>query len=136
MHDMTHSAPLVSAPLLPYHQQQLGPLWPAEQWPTKHNLAAHDPTKTLLMAGVGACVGAPMSLVLYAQMDALLPGTSLLLVAGKFTFDQIVGCVLWQAAYMSISEPYRRTFVQFVQSQQQQQQQQNRAAALPISATC
>jgi hypothetical protein len=107
--------------------QQLGPLWPTDQWPSKHNLAAHDPNKTLAMAGVGACVGAPLSLALYAHMDALMPGASLLLAAGKFTLDQIVGCVVWQAAYMAISEPYRRTFVQFLQAQQQQQQQQQPA---------
>jgi hypothetical protein len=63
-------------------------------------------------------------------MDALMPGASLLLAAGKFTLDQIVGCVVWQAAYMAISEPYRRTFVQFLQAQQQQQQQQ---AALTVA---
>lgn len=110
--------------------QQLGPLWPAEQWPSKHNLAAHDPSKTLAMAGVGACVGAPLSLALYAQMDALMPGAGILLAAGKFTLDQLVGCVVWQAAYMAISEPYRRTFVQFVQDKQQQQQPQ---AALAVA---
>jgi hypothetical protein len=81
------------------------------------------------MAGVGACVGAPLSLALYAHMDALMPGASLLLAAGKFTLDQLVGCVVWQAAYMAISEPYRRTFMQFVQDKQQQQQQ----AALAIA---
>lgn len=54
--------------------QQLGPLWPADDWPTKHDLSQHDLSKTAMMGGVGAFVGAPVSFMLYRAMDALLPG--------------------------------------------------------------
>eukprot|EP00775_Hariotina_reticulata_P009643 gene9643-9803_t len=111
--------------------QQLGPLWPASEWPTKHDLTRHDLTKTALMAVVGGSVGAPLSLALYRLMDAIAPGTSIVLAAGKFTLDQVIGCVLWQAAYLSISEPYRRTFVEFIEAKQAQQ-----ACARPVAATC
>jgi hypothetical protein len=68
----------------------------------------HDATKTAMMAGVGATVAAPVGLLLYRAMDAAWPGTGLLLATGKFTLDQVVGCILWQLAYLSISEPYRQ----------------------------
>lgn len=54
--------------------QQLGPLWPADDWPTKHDFSRHDVTKTAMMGGVGAFVGAPVSFALYRVMDAVLPG--------------------------------------------------------------
>lgn len=53
-------------------------------------------------------------------VDNYLAGASLLLAAGKFTLDQVVGCVLWQAAYLTISEPYRNTLQAFIAEQQQQ----------------
>lgn len=56
--------------------QQLGPLWPAEEWPSKHDFSNHDLSKTAMMGGVGAFVGAPVSLALYRAMDAVLPGMS------------------------------------------------------------
>jgi hypothetical protein len=111
--------------------QQLGPLWPASEWPTKHDLSRHDLTKTALMAVTGGSVAAPLSLALYRLMDAVAPGTSIVLAAGKFTLDQVVGCLLWQAAYMSISEPYRQTFVEFINAHQAQQ-----ACTRPIAAAC
>eukprot|EP00878_Enallax_costatus_P000730 GHUV01000843.1.p1 GENE.GHUV01000843.1~~GHUV01000843.1.p1 ORF type:complete len:174 (+),score=15.03 GHUV01000843.1:194-715(+) len=99
--------------------QQLGPLWPADDWPTRHDFSQHDLSKTAMMGGVGAFVGAPLSLILYRAMDAVLPGASFLLAAGKFTLDQVVGCILWQAAYLAISEPYRTTLQAFLVEQQQ-----------------
>lgn len=111
--------------------QQLGPLWPTNEWPSKHNLAKHDLNKTAAMGAVGAFAGAPASLALYAVMDSIAPGTGLALVAAKFAADQLVGCVLWQAAYMVISEPYRRTFGAFATAQWQQHQQR---CASPVSS--
>lgn len=67
----------------------------------------HDAPKTALMAGVGGSVAAPVGLVLYRWMDIAWPGSGVLLAAGKFTLDQVVGCLLWQVAYLTISEPYR-----------------------------
>lgn len=111
--------------------QQLGPLWPTSEWPSKHNLAKHDLNKTAAMAAVGAFAGAPASLALYALMDSIAPGTGMALVAAKFAADQLVGCVLWQAAYMCVSEPYRTTFGAFASAQWQQHQQR---CAAPVSA--
>lgn len=121
--------------------QQLGPLWPTAEWPSKHNLAKHDLNKTGLMAAVGGAVGAPVSVALYAWMDTISPGTGMAVMAAKFAVDQVVGCVLWQAAYMCISEPYRRTFSQFAADKWQQQQQQRNhrqhgcGAAIPARGT-
>jgi hypothetical protein len=109
--------------------QQLGPLWLSndEDWPSKHNPAKHDLNKTAGMAAVGVFLGLPTSLAMYAVMDSMAPGTGMVLMAAKFAADQVVGCVLWQAAYMCISEPYRRTFSQFASAQWQQHQQQRDA---------
>lgn len=114
--------------------QQLGPLWLSndDDWPSKHNLAKHDLSKTAGMAAVGAFAGTPASLALYAAMDSMAPGTGMALAAAKFAVDQVVGCVLWQAAYFAISEPYRRTFTQFA-SAQWQQRQQGCASAAPAA---
>lgn len=115
--------------------QQLGPLWLSndDDWPSKHNLAKHDLRQTAGMAAVGAVAGVPASLALYAAMNSVAPGTGIALAAAKFAADQVVGCVLWQAAYFAISEPYRRTFGQFASAQWQQHQQRCAAAASPAA---
>lgn len=76
------------------------------------NTYQHDPTLTAAMAATGAVVAAPVGLALYRWMDLVWPGTSWLLAAGKFTLDQVVGCVIWQAAYISICESYRHRLQQ------------------------
>jgi hypothetical protein len=122
-------------------------VWPVDEWPSKHNPAAHDLTKTALMGGVGAAIGAPLSLALYAAMNAAAPGSSAGLNAAKWVLDQAVGCVLWQAAYMAVSEPYRRTLLAHVATQRQQQRcatgaaaaapaHARAAAAAPVQAAC
>lgn len=91
-----------------------------------------------MMGAVGAVVGAPTSVALYALMDSMAPGTGVAVVAAKFAIDQLVGCVLWQAAYMCVNERYRRTFGEFAVGQWQQHQQQRIgavAAAVPATAT-
>lgn len=69
----------------------------------------HDFTKTALMAAAGASLAAPVGLGLYRWMDAAWPSAMLMVAAGKFTLDQVVGCVIWQAAYCAIpgNEWYR-----------------------------
>lgn len=42
----------------------------------------------------------------------------------KFMLDQIVGCVFWQAAYCSISEPYRQGLFKGPQGQKLSMQAQ------------
>lgn len=74
---------------------------------------SHDPVKTAAMFGMGAGAATPLALALWRWMDAVWPGTGLLLAAGKFTLEQVVCCALWQAAYCSISEPYRNKLVGF-----------------------
>ncbi|KAF8060048.1 hypothetical protein HT031_004986 [Scenedesmus sp. PABB004] len=99
--------------------QHLGPLWPhAGAWPSKGDFAAHDAAKTLAMGGAGAALGAPASLALYALLDAAAPGGGAALAAAKFAADQALGCLLWQATYLAVSEPYRATLAAFLAAQQ------------------
>jgi len=62
----------------------------------------HDARKTVAMAAVGAGIAAPTGLALYRWMDAAWPSAMLAVAAGKFTLDQAVGCIIWQAAYCAI----------------------------------
>jgi hypothetical protein len=82
------------------------------------------------MGAVGALVGTPVSVALYHMMDAAVPGTGMALVAAKFAADQVVGCVLWQAAYMCINQQYRETFAEFASAQWQQRQQRCAASVV------
>lgn len=91
------------------------------------------------MAGVGAGMGVPLSLALYRVMDAAAPGTGAALAAGKFVVDQLVGCVLWQAAYLAISEPYRAGMTRVahgVMEQRRERRQQQRERAPAVAAVC
>lgn len=74
----------------------------------------HDFIKSIKMAGVGGVLAAPVGLALYRWMDVVWPGSGLVAGAAKFTADQVVGCIIWQAAYLSISEPYRAALVGFM----------------------
>jgi hypothetical protein len=71
----------------------------------------HDFSKTAQMALVGASVAAPIGLGLLRVLDISLfscnPHTAFAL-SSKFLLDQVLGCLIWQAAYISISESYRR----------------------------
>ncbi len=70
---------------------------------------SHDFRKSAAMAAVGAGLAAPAGLALYRYMDAAWPSAALAVGAGKFTLDQLVGCVIWQAAYCAIpsNDAYR-----------------------------
>lgn len=46
------------------------------------------------------------------------PGSGVLLAAGKFTLDQVVSCVVWQAAYLSMSPMYRGMLGGFLDDRQ------------------
>lgn len=60
------------------------------------------------MAVVGGALAAPLGLGLYRWMDAVWPAAGFLVASCKFTLDQVVGCMLWQAAYLTISPHYRQ----------------------------
>lgn len=75
----------------------------------------HDFVKSVKMAGVGGVVAAPVGLFLYRWMDAVWPGAGLIAGAAKFTADQVVGCIIWQAAYLTISESYRAALATFLE---------------------
>lgn len=74
----------------------------------------HDFVKTVKMGVTGGALAAPAGLALYRWMDAVWPGSGLIAGAAKFTADQVVGCIIWQAAYLSISEPYRAALAGFM----------------------
>jgi len=61
------------------------------------------------MAAAGAWLAAPVGLGLYRWMDAAWPSTMFAVAAGKFTLDQVVGCMLWQVSYCALpgNEWYR-----------------------------
>lgn len=71
----------------------------------------HDFHKTGQMALVGATVAAPVGLGFLRWLDLAVfsagPNSAFALTA-KFILDQVLGCLIWQAAYLSISEPYRQ----------------------------
>lgn len=75
--------------------------------------------RSVLMFTAGACVAAPVLLVFNRWMDAhLLPQAAgaPALQAAKFLLDQIVGCLFWQAAYLSIVPSYRASAQQLVEA--------------------
>lgn len=82
----------------------------------KTDTYTHDFKKTAQMAAVGGVVAAPVGLALYRWMDAVWPGSGFLMAAAKFTLDQVVGCAIWQAAYLAISEPYRQALLKYLDS--------------------
>ena len=71
----------------------------------------HDFSKTAQMALVGASVAAPIGLGFLRLLDLSLfscnPHTAFAL-SSKFFLDQVLGCLIWQAAYICISESYRQ----------------------------
>lgn len=77
----------------------------------------YRPHRSVLMFAAGAVVAAPVLLVFNRWMDVhLLPqaaGTPAL-EAAKFLLDQIVGCLFWQSAYISIVPSYRASAQQLI----------------------
>lgn len=71
----------------------------------------YDPKLTVMMFSAGALAAGPVLFGFGLWMDGHIMAQaprSLLAVSTKFTLDQIVGCAIWQAAYLSICEGYRQ----------------------------
>lgn len=79
----------------------------------------YNPKLTAMMAGLGLCLAGPAGLAFMRWMDfTILPGHphSPVTIAVKFVLDQVWGCVLWQASYLSISKPYRQAAFEYCSS--------------------
>lgn len=80
------------------------------QLATRREGEAYDWNRTLLMGGAGVAVAGPLGFLLIVWMEGhILPQspTSRLAITSKVTLDQVLGGLLWQAALLSIHEPYR-----------------------------
>ncbi|KAG2451175.1 hypothetical protein HYH02_003782 [Chlamydomonas schloesseri] len=67
----------------------------------------------------GALCAGPVLLSFGRWMDVtILPSaaTSPLALGVKFLLDQVVGCIFWQAAYITINPAYRRSAVALLES--------------------
>lgn len=79
----------------------------------------YDWPRTAKMAVAGWVAAGPLGYLFLLWMEKnILPKTpaSRLAVSVKFSLDQVLGCVLWQAALLTISEPYRRATLRWVNS--------------------
>jgi len=61
-----------------------------------------DLYKTSRMLAVGALVAGPLGLAVLQ-----LPGSSGAAIGAKVTLDQVLGCLIWQATYITIDPEYR-----------------------------
>lgn len=62
----------------------------------------YDATKTIGMLTVGATVAGPIGLGIL-----MLPGSSPAMIGLKVVVSEVVGCLIWQAAYLNINSEYR-----------------------------
>lgn len=77
--------------------------------------------RTGTMGAAGALVAAPVCLAFLRWMDTAVYAANPnapLAVGVKFISDQIVGCILWQLAFLSIHPPYRQSALQLVRGAQ------------------
>lgn len=93
--------------------------------PQRHQrMQSHDWSRTAKMALVGGVLAAPVLLGFMRGLDSTVfaanPNSPVAHTL-KFVLDQIVGCVIWQAAYCTIHPPYKRGLVQFFNSTMQGQ---------------
>ena len=77
--------------------------------------------RSMAMGAAGALVAAPLCLAFLRWMDVAIyssnPNTALALSV-KFVSDQVVGCLLWQLAFLSLNSPYRQSALLLVKSTQ------------------
>ncbi|KAG2498267.1 hypothetical protein HYH03_004016 [Edaphochlamys debaryana] len=76
-------------------------------------------SRTGSMLCIGALCAGPVLLSFNRWMDvAILPqqATSPVALSIKFLLDQVVGCFIWQAAYLSINPAYRRSALALLKS--------------------
>ncbi|KAL6761778.1 hypothetical protein V8C86DRAFT_2527944 [Haematococcus lacustris] len=75
----------------------------------------HDIRRSMAMLGVGALVAAPLGLGLFRTMFPA-SATSSGPWAKYVLLDQVLGCIIWQVAYMAIHPPYRAAAQRLLQS--------------------
>lgn len=76
----------------------------------------YQPARTVAMAAVGATLAAPIGLAFLRWLDVVLPSSPLAL---KLALGEVLGCALWQAAYIAISPPYRQGAIKLAKGAQQ-----------------
>jgi hypothetical protein len=82
----------------------------------------YDLVRTAKMGALGAAVAAPVGLVFLRYLDGVvLPATphSPAALGIKLTLDQVLGCALWQCAFLAVHEPYRMALLHFVNDEVQ-----------------
>jgi hypothetical protein len=87
----------------------------------------YDLARTAKMGALGAAVAAPIGLVFLRYLDGvILPATphSPAALGIKLTMDQVLGCALWQCAFLAVHEPYRAALLHFIESNAMVQLQQ------------
>ncbi|EFJ41507.1 hypothetical protein VOLCADRAFT_84089 [Volvox carteri f. nagariensis] len=86
-------------------------------------------SRTGSMLCIGALCAGPILLSFNRWMDlAVMPsaGSSPVAVAVKFLLDQVVGCFIWQAAYLSINPSYRQSAIALLESSSMQIEEHRR----------
>lgn len=87
----------------------------------------YDLTRTVKMGLIGAAVAAPVGLAFLRYLDGvIMPAApnSAAALGIKLTLDQVLGCALWQCAFLAVHEPYRLALLQFIESNAALQLQQ------------
>eukprot|EP00200_Dunaliella_tertiolecta_P004753 CAMPEP_0202354310 /NCGR_PEP_ID=MMETSP1126-20121109/9688_1 /ASSEMBLY_ACC=CAM_ASM_000457 /TAXON_ID=3047 /ORGANISM="Dunaliella tertiolecta, Strain CCMP1320" /LENGTH=184 /DNA_ID=CAMNT_0048946765 /DNA_START=24 /DNA_END=579 /DNA_ORIENTATION=+ len=79
---------------------------------------AYDFGRTAKMGALGAAFAGPIGLWFFRWMNAnlLTQGPAGLAMGVKLVLDQVLGCILWQAAFLSIHEPYREAAGQLLRN--------------------
>lgn len=83
------------------------------------------------MLAIGAVAAGPVLLSFNRWMDlAILPhaATSPVAVGTKFLLDQVLGCVFWQVAYLSINPTYRASAMALVETASEHLKQRKRSS--------
>ncbi|KAF5835468.1 hypothetical protein DUNSADRAFT_7308 [Dunaliella salina] len=88
------------------------------QYLNKPREEAYDWSRTAKMGALGAAVAGPIGLWFFRWMNAnlLTQGPAGLAMGVKVLLDQVLGCILWQAAFLSIHEPYRMAAGQLIKN--------------------
>jgi hypothetical protein len=77
----------------------------------------YDLQRTAKMGLLGAAVAAPLGLAFLRYLDGvIMPAapTSAAALGIKLTLDQVLGCALWQCAFLAVHEPYRLALLDFI----------------------
>lgn len=68
--------------------------------------------RSALMGGVGLTIAGPLGFAFIVWMqNHIMPQSpaSRLAITTKITLDQVLGCIIWQAALLALDESYRQS---------------------------